>query len=404
MSTIRRARHATGSAVAGCLLLAGSAALASTEAPSGDRRTAARPGVATTVVVTPLGEAHPVRGVDGRWHVPYELQVINPAGTATIDRVAVLDAATGDELAALEGDAVGEHLVPLTATTSGDATLQAGDVAMLVMNVALDAPRPPRSLEHVVTLRRDPAMPTLPDTVTVAPMAVAGVRPIVIGPPLRGDGWLAANGCCAEATSHRSAALVLDGRYTVAQRFAIDFARLDAEGRLFVGPADDVTGYVGYGAEVLAVGAGVVVDVRDGIPDNVPGTIPPIDPDLQGLAGNAVSIDLGRGRFAHYGHLQPGSIPVAVGDRVRPGQVLGLLGNSGNSTFPHLHFQVTDDPSLLAGEGRPYELRSFTSAGFVVAGDIVAGAPAVIEAVLTGPVARRLPLNLQVVAFETRGR
>jgi len=70
-------------------------------------------------------------------------------------------------------------------------------------------------------------------------------------------------------------------------------------------------------------------------------------------------MDLGRGNYCMYAHLQPGSLKVKAGDRVKRGQVLGLLGNSGNPTEPHLHFQVMDGPSPLGAEGLPYLIDSF---------------------------------------------
>ena len=65
-------------------------------------------------------------------------------------------------------------------------------------------------------------------------------------------------------------------------------------------------------------------------------------------------VDLGGGRYAFYAHLQPGSLRVKLGDRVRQGQVVGLVGNSGNSTEPHLHFHLSDGNSPLGSEGVPY--------------------------------------------------
>ena len=82
--------------------------------------------------------------------------------------------------------------------------------------------------------------------------------------------------------------------------------------------------------------------VKDGIPENVPGInsrAVPITLEMP-LAGNHVILDIGGGRFAFYAHLQPGSLRVKLGDKVRRGQVLGLVGNSGNSTEPHLHFHI----------------------------------------------------------------
>jgi murein DD-endopeptidase MepM/ murein hydrolase activator NlpD len=68
-------------------------------------------------------------------------------------------------------------------------------------------------------------------------------------------------------------------------------------------------------------------------------------------------------RFAVYAHLQPGSIKVQAGDTVKLGQVIGLVGDSGNSVAPHLHFQVTDGPSSLSSNGLPYQITSFAITG-----------------------------------------
>ena len=74
------------------------------------------------------------------------------------------------------------------------------------------------------------------------------------------------------------------------------------------------------------------------------------------VGGNHIVLDLGGGRYAFYAHLQPGSLKVKVGDRVTRGQVIGLVGNSGNSTEPHLHFHISDGVSPLGSEGLPYVL------------------------------------------------
>jgi murein DD-endopeptidase MepM/ murein hydrolase activator NlpD len=70
-------------------------------------------------------------------------------------------------------------------------------------------------------------------------------------------------------------------------------------------------------------------------------------------------MEIGNGLFAFYAHMQPGSLRVKVGDKVARGQVLGLLGNTGNSSEPHLHFQICNANSELGSEGLPYEFASF---------------------------------------------
>ena len=115
-----------------------------------------------------------------------------------------------------------------------------------------------------------------------------------------------------------------------------------------------------FGANVLAVADGTIVSIVDGIPENVPDPVKravPITPET--LGGNYILLDLGDDVFAFYGHLQPGSLKVGKGDRVRRGQVLALVGNTGNSTEPHLHFHLADRASAFDAEGIPYVYSSF---------------------------------------------
>ena len=108
------------------------------------------------------------------------------------------------------------------------------------------------------------------------------------------------------------------------------------------------------------------MDAKDGIPDNK-GTSERSARSitLENVLGNYLVLDMGDTRFASYAHLQPGSLRVKVGESVKAGQVLALLGNSGNSDGPHLHFQVTDAASPMASEGIPYEIETFTQKGLV---------------------------------------
>jgi murein DD-endopeptidase MepM/ murein hydrolase activator NlpD len=182
--------------------------------------------------------------------------------------------------------------------------------------------------------------------------------PIVLGPPLRGPNWVAVNGP-DNSSGHRRALLPFNGNTAIGQRFAIDWIRSGPDGRTFDGDPNNVKSYRAYGQELLAVVDGVIASTKDGIPDNLPGAhrAVPIGPDT--IAGNYVVLDVGGGRFAFYGHVLPGSLRVKPGEKVRRGHVLGLVGNSGNSDEPHLHFHVGDLPSLLEAEGLPYVIDSF---------------------------------------------
>jgi murein DD-endopeptidase MepM/ murein hydrolase activator NlpD len=77
------------------------------------------------------------------------------------------------------------------------------------------------------------------------------------------------------------------------------------------------------------------------------------------LGGNTIVLDLGNGQFAHYFHLQPGSVRVKAGGHVMRGQPLALIGASGDAREPHLHFEITNSPKLMAGEGLPYLIDHF---------------------------------------------
>ena len=109
--------------------------------------------------------------------------------------------------------------------------------------------------------------------------------------------------------------------------------------------------------QLMAVADGVIAATKDSIPQNVPGAASRAVPiTMTTVGGNYVAIDIGRGRYALYAHVQPGSLRVKVGDRVKRGQVIALLGNSGNSTEPHVHFQIADGPTFLSSEGIPYAM------------------------------------------------
>ena len=81
--------------------------------------------------------------------------------------------------------------------------------------------------------------------------------------------------------------------------------------------------------------------------------------------------------------------------------MLGLLGNSGNTDAPHLHFHVMDGPAPLASNGLPYEFTSFVGQGVASSLDpMMTGKAAAIDgATLAGPHSNQLPLNLQVISF-----
>jgi len=192
-------------------------------------------------------------------------------------------------------------------------------------------------------------------------VTVSTQRPAVISPPLRGPRWLDGNSCC-DMTAHRMAMNPLDGNLWAAERFAIDYVQLSADGTIFTGDRSRPESYPYFGAPIHAVADGPVVAVLDGLPEQVAG-VSPVGLPLEHYAGNHVVQDIGDGNFALYAHLKTGSVAVEPGDSLTAGQVIANLGNTGNTDAPHLHFHVMSTPDPLRSNGLPFVFKDFTLDG-----------------------------------------
>jgi len=237
---------------------------------------------------------------------------------------------------------------------------------VIFFDVTLDSPaRLPAALRHRLSFSVARKNGAAIDRTLDGPIVTVARDPApVLFAPLRGSAWVAFN--ALGAADHRRSMNAVDGRERIPQRFAIDWMRLGPDGCLFHGDAKSNANFYGYGAEVLAVADGRISGLRDGLPDNLGSTERAArDISLDNVFGNYLILDLDQGRFAVYAHLQPGSLRVKAGERVSAGQVLALLGNSGNSDAPHLHFQIVNASSPMESEGVPYELKSFSQLGVV---------------------------------------
>ena len=361
----------------------------------------------TPIVGDVLYKPIPFTGSDGRTHLVYELETTNfSSGKLAIEKLEVLDADTGDVVTTLDAKEVAGRLQPAGLRESTD-TLAPSMTAIVFLHLIFDkADKVPGRLVHRLLLKAAAAPPDQQQiTERVGPMEVDRRNVVVIGPPLRGSKYLAADSCC-DATRHTRAALPINGRIWLAQRYAVDYEQLDADNRVFSGKKKELDSYTIYGQEAIAVANGTVVKVVDGLPEQVPGGLPKnITPEE--ADGNSVILDIGGGNYALYAHFQPGSVRVKEGERVERGEVLGLVGNSGNSLAPHLHFHVMDGSLPLASNGLPYEVDSCT-----VTGRNTAGTEAFDEAEAKGTplevkpvdpakkVTDAMPLDQRVVSFE----
>jgi hypothetical protein len=316
---------------------------------------AAPAGAASTTAldVEALHAPQWVRGTDGRKHVEYDLAVTNAfSADATLESLEVRGA--GRRLLRLRGAALAAVTRPLFAEEP-TASISAASTSVILVDVVL--PRSsgraaPRRLTHRIrySIPADARARSIIGSTTVgAPvLRVDRRRPVVISAPLRGSGWLDGNGCCDDPTAnHRFTILAFDGALVNAEVFAIDWVRL-VRGALYTGDGRQNSDWAGFGAAIYSVADGTVVSTVDGLPD-----IPPFEanPGLRkpaDWAGNNAIIRIGRRRYAVYGHLQTGSVRVRRGQRVRAGQRLGRLGNSGNTQGPHLHFGIQERPNFFS--------------------------------------------------------
>ena len=307
----------------------------------------------------------PVKALD-KINLVYELHVTNFSRTnLTLTGVEVLaDDGRATSLANYRDAELLKRLVVITgaADSREKNVIGGGQRAILFLTVSTDAQSSPNALRHRLSFKTADADGS-ERTVEGMRVAVQSGKPFVIGSPLRGR-WIAANGLSND-TGHRRSIIAIDGQARIAQRFATDWVKLGDDGLIARGgDLSQNANYYGYGEEALAVADAVVVGVKDGIPENVPQTKARAVPvTLETIAGNYVLLDIGQGRFALYAHLRPQSIKVKVGDKVKLGQVVGLVGNSGNSDLPHLHFHLVNAASPLAAEGVPYVFRSFVMQG-----------------------------------------
>ena len=337
--------------------------------------------------------------------VAYELHVTNLTATSyTLRRVEILDADKhGAPLMTLADSDLARSLARPAPIIPAAQRTQIGPGLRAYVYVWMPVNRnaAPARLEHRLTFER-----SVPDSVarggvetvvldgTIIPVEREAVS---ISPPVRGE-WAAFNGP-ANSSGHRRLVLALEGHVAIGQRFAIDFLQVDSTGKSYRGDPTQNASYFAYGTELLAVADGVIAATKDGIPQNVPGANSRAVPiTIETVGGNFVAIDIGKGRYALYAHVQPGSLRVKVGDRVKRGQVVALLGNSGNSTEPHVHFQIADGPTFLSSEGMPYAMESFDVVGRC---GIDAGPPASVKCSRTTPVPVKngIPLQNEIVRF-----
>ena len=148
--------------------------------------------------------------------------------------------------------------------------------------------------------------------------------------PFKGEWFVVWGGDTPEQNRHHD---------TPNQRFAFDILKTDEKGSTHKGSGLKNEDYYAFGQEIIAPAAGFVTYVVDGVHDNQPGAM-----NRMFVPGNLVIIKHADGDYSLFAHFKQNSIRVKVVEKVVGGQTIGLCGNSGNSSEPHLHFQVQNTP------------------------------------------------------------
>jgi hypothetical protein len=308
---------------------------------------------------------------DGQWRLCYEIYVNNLSPYSWTVQSIEAKSDKGAALLNVSGASLEKVLFhPAIARDKKGgsvADIAPGEsvVAFLWIDLPADTPTP-AGLQHEFTLKK-PGDPNL--FVLAAANTVVSTRLPEIVSPLHGKNWVAGNGP-SNTSGHRRALIEVDGTPHISQRYAIDWVQIGDDNQTYAGDSKDNHSYHCFGQEARSIADAVVVEVKDGIPENMPRSGKMAVPiTLETVAGNHVNLDLGGGVYAMYAHLQPGSIRVKLGDKVTVGQVIGLVGNTGNSTEPHLHFQLMNQNSPLGSDGIPYALPSYKLTGKISGDD-----------------------------------
>ncbi len=356
----------------------------------------------TPLIATVLAQPAPVRGTDGRLHVVYEVLLQNDA-RVRVD-VLSLTVRTGSGRSLLR--AAGAQLPAVMTDFSGQPTsaLEADEGGKLWLDLVMRRARQvPRALVHRLSVRVTfEGGESRTFTFDAARTPVSRRPAVSLAPPLRGGQYLNFNGCCG-LSPHRTAIAPVDGTPWLSERFANDFIQIDAQGRGGAGDLSRNESFFTFGDPVYAVADGRVVRTLNDLPENTPLMEPPaISFNPVTTLGNHVVLKLRGDRYAAYAHLQTGSVRVRRGQRVRRGDVLGRVGNTGQSGGAHLHFQVSDGPDPVASDGVPYVFGRLALVGTVTNVEQFLTGQANADVRRLDPVAQRrrqLPLQSTVVRF-----
>ncbi len=371
--------------LAGCTGSTGSSkrASASGTAPSSGSPSAPPGGIAPDTRFTALSASFlttpaVVTGTDGKTHLAYELLLTNASALPVmVNRIDVQDAANHRALLSLNKARLAADATPLSgrpgdedsedpASSAAALRIAPSSTSIVWLDVTVgSAAQAPARLEHRVVGALATPGGEVPFDNLIGTIATVTRPPVVLSPPVQPGTWYMSEGCCSDDTHHRRGLAPINGQLLVPQRYAIDFFKLDAQHRTWVGDPRRPSSYLSYRQPVIAAADGTVVEATDGIPNSTALPNPPKPPPIQQTVGNHVIEQITPGVYVLYAHFDPGSVKVHAGQHVKRGELLGLIGTSGNSTTPHLHFQILDTPTFFPTDSKPWVFDRFTLIGSI---------------------------------------
>jgi hypothetical protein len=410
---IRRSSTSLRSLVVAAVLVVCSGAVRPAVSAQGIAPTTQFTPLAATVITNPM----PVQGTDGQLHMTYELLLTNVSPLSVRVEQVLVGVEDGDRiLLSLDGSHLAGEMSPLAGTPGSEATedpsqgggpttLASGAIGIVWIDVTTDSGfEPPDMLANrIVASILRPDGQSVPFDGVTARVPVNRTAPLELSPPVGNGLWYMSDGCCSGDTHHRRGIAPINGQLLVPQRYAVDWYRVDDQHRAWVGDPSQLKSYLAYQQPVFAAADGTVESTLDGLPNNPDLPHPPPVPPIEQTVGNFVILKVDGG-YLLYAHLDTGSVRVTSGQQVSRGDVLGLIGTTGNSTAPHLHFQVMTSPTFFPTDSPPYVFNRFEVVGQVtdrIWDDIIGlqptGALPYMPAPDAGPRRSQMPLDRNVI-------
>ena len=266
----------------------------------------------------------------------------------------------------------------------------------------------PNFIKHEIIVQTEDDPSTI-QSIILDPIKLNKNQAIIISPPLKGHNWFA-SGADDDFVPHRRTIFILNGKIKIPERTAVDFLKYGPNG-LYDGDPLKNTSYYSYGRTIYSPCDGKIISLMNDISENIP-TIPIKEPvTSKNIGGNYVLIKIDDEHYAFLAHMIPGSIKVKIGDEVKVGQKLGLLGNSGQSQLPHLHFHISNKPdrigiykelSPINAQGIPWVFDKFVLNKYIPIGESIIGPilPENVEIISKKIVKNQILINENLVDFK----